>query len=87
MQPVFEKHFKPWFSFLGVSIGWGIVLTSLLFAIGHLALTPHPFRLAVFFPSLVFGWLRAKTGGVAAPILFHGLANVLNQWIYACYSS
>ncbi len=86
MQPVFDRRFKPWFKLLGAPIGWGLVLTSLLFAVGHLALTPHPFRLAVFFPSLVFGWLRIRTGGVAAPIVFHGLANVLNQWIFECYS-
>jgi membrane protease YdiL (CAAX protease family) len=34
-------------------------------------------RLAVFFPALLFGWLRARTRGVGAPAMFHVLCNVL----------
>ena len=36
----------------------------------------HPSRLAVFFPALVFGWLRRRTGGVGAPVVFHAACNV-----------
>jgi len=35
-----------------------------------------PARLAVFFPALVFGWLRARTGGIGASVCFHASCNV-----------
>ena len=53
------------------------IVSSALFAVGHFFTEPHPERLAVFFPALVFGWLRARTGGIGAPALFHALCNVL----------
>jgi membrane protease YdiL (CAAX protease family) len=61
---------------LGTPVSASIVITSLLFALGHYVIHPNPARLAVFFPSLVFGWLRERSGSVVAPGLFHGLANV-----------
>jgi membrane protease YdiL (CAAX protease family) len=27
----------------------------------------------------VFGWLRARTGGVGAPVAFHALCNLLSE--------
>jgi membrane protease YdiL (CAAX protease family) len=44
---------------LGAEVGAGLVLGSIVFALGHVATTGQPARLSVFFPSLVFGWLRA----------------------------
>lgn len=57
---------------------WDVALlvTSVVFALGHVVTIPHPSRLAVFFPSLVFGWLRYRTGGVGASVLFHAACNV-----------
>jgi uncharacterized protein len=63
------------FEFYGVPIV-AVLLTSAIFAIGHIATIPNPARLAVFFPSLVFGVLRARTGGIGAGVLFHALCNV-----------
>ncbi len=63
---------------LGVLVNpWSVVLTSALFAVGHFLTIPSPTRLAVFFPSLLFGWMRRATGGVTAPILFHAACNIL----------
>jgi uncharacterized protein len=55
-----------------------IVLTSLIFALGHVATIPNPGRLAVFFPSLVFGALRSRSGGIGAGLLFHAMCNVFS---------
>jgi membrane protease YdiL (CAAX protease family) len=66
----------PW-TVAKAKLGWGWIVSSALFAVGHLLTEPHPERLAVFFPALVFGWLRARTGGIGAPALFHALCNVL----------
>jgi len=60
---------------LGARLGAGFLLTQLLFAAGHLT-TLQPWRLATFFPGLLFGWLRERTGGLAAPVAAHALSNL-----------
>lgn len=63
---------------LGVEVNvTSVVVTSALFAIGHFATIPSPARLAVFFPSLLFGWMRRASGGVAAPVVYHAACNLL----------
>jgi membrane protease YdiL (CAAX protease family) len=69
-------------SLLGARIGWGLFIVSALFALGHLLTDLDPNRLAVFFPSLVFGWLRLRTGGIGAPAVFHALCNLF-AWLLA----
>jgi hypothetical protein len=62
---------KPWLA---------IVLASVAFALVHLVFDPqHAERLLVFFPSLVFGWLRWRTGSVVPGIFFHALCNGLEE--------
>lgn len=63
----------------GASIGPSLVLTSMIFALGHFATIREPARLAVFFPSLAFGWLRARTGGIGAGVAFHATCNVFSE--------
>ena len=72
---------------LGVDVNVkSVLLTSALFAIGHIITVPSPARLAVFFPSLLFGWMRRATGGIAAPILFHAACNLFVQFAVHFYS-
>jgi membrane protease YdiL (CAAX protease family) len=61
---------------LGAEIGPGFLATQALFAVGHLV-TLQPWRLATFFPGLLFGWLRARSGNVVAPAVAHALSNLL----------
>lgn len=56
-----------------------LIVQSVLFAIVHVFAEPHPARLAVFFPGLVFAWLRGWRGGVGAAIVFHTLSNVFSE--------
>lgn len=71
---------------LGDGRTWlAIFSTSALFALGHFATIPHPARLAVFFPSLLFGALRVLSGGVGASVLLHGLSNALSAFLFAAY--
>lgn len=52
--------------------GWEpIVLTSALFAAGHLAVQASPWRAMTFFPALLFGWARRKSGNVYVPVALH----------------
>lgn len=66
-------------TFLGFSrANW---LTSAFFAVGHVLIPVggafSPARAAVFFPSLLFGWLRDRTGSIIAPTVFHAGANMM----------
>lgn len=61
---------------MGVRFGAAFWLTQALFALGHLA-EFHPWRLAVFFPSILFGILRERTGRLPAGIGFHALCNLV----------
>ena len=70
---------------LGAEIGPSILVTSALFALGHLATEFHPNRLGVFFPSLLFGWLRARTGGIGASVVFHALCNLFADYLAKSY--
>jgi membrane protease YdiL (CAAX protease family) len=70
---------------LGADIGWGMVVSAAVFAVGHVLTSPHPARLAVFFPALVFGWLRARTGGVGAGTAFHAACNLFSATLARGY--
>lgn len=80
-QTALDDAFAPRVRILGAQIGAGIVLSSVVFAVGHFATEPSPGRLAVFFPSLAFGWLRARSGGIGAPVAFHAACNLLSYYV------
>lgn len=63
-----------------------ILLTSALFALGHVILRGQPAYLLVFFPSVLFGMLRQWTGSIVAGVLFHGSCNVLVHLLRAWFS-
>lgn len=69
---------------LGARLGAGFLWTQLLFAAGHLVVL-HPWRLATFFPGLLFGWLRERTGGIVAPVLVHALSNLFLATLEASF--
>jgi membrane protease YdiL (CAAX protease family) len=64
---------------LGAEVGPGLLVASVIFALGHLATIHEPARLAVFCPALLFGWLRARSGGVGASIVFHASCNLFSE--------
>lgn len=63
----------------------GIIVASLLFALGHLLTEPNLSRLAVFFPSLLFGWLRTRTRGIGASVGFHAMSNLFSAYLGRCF--
>lgn len=79
LQSRLDDVWAPRVRILGAQVGLGLVVTSVIFALGHVATIHQPARLAVFFPSLVFGWLRARTGGIGASLTFHALCNVFSE--------
>lgn len=79
LQSRLDDVWPPRFWFAGARVGPGIIVASAIFALGHLATIHAPVRLAVFFPALIFGWLRARTRGVGASIAYHALCNVFSE--------
>lgn len=66
--------------FLGAQLSPGaLACQAALFALLHFLVGFSPARLAVFFPGLLFGYLRARRGGIGAAIWFHAFCNVLAE--------
>lgn len=80
VQTRLHDAFPPVRRVLGAPLNVGVWLAqAALFALVHLATEPHVTKLAVFFPGLLFGWMRARRGGIGAAIVFHALSNVLAE--------
>lgn len=71
---------------LGVRVGWSWLLTALLFALAHSLVTYQWWHFSIFIPALLFGWMREKTGTIAAPVLFHCVCNLIAFWVGFNYS-
>jgi membrane protease YdiL (CAAX protease family) len=85
LQTSLERELGKGVKLLGARVGLGVLVTSAIFAIGHLLTELNPARLAVFFPSLVFGFLRARSGGIGAAVLFHALCNLFSWYLLHSY--
>jgi hypothetical protein len=80
MQTRLDAVFRGRVRILGAELGWGAVVASALFALGHLVEFRID-RLGTFFPGLAFAWLRARTGSIAAGVVFHALCNLWAQFL------
>lgn len=64
---------------------WALLAQAALFALLHFLVGFSPVRLAVFFPGLLFGWIRARRSGIGAAVWFHALCNVLAELLTRGY--
>lgn len=55
------------------------LLQAVLFGLLHFVVDYNPARLAVFFPALLFGWVRSLRGGIGAAIFVHAACNLLSD--------
>lgn len=85
VQSTFDKIFSPRWKLFGVKLGWSWLLTAVLFAVAHSVIMYQWWHFAIFFPALAFGYLRARTGGLLAPILFHATSNLAMWWLGVNY--
>ena len=85
LQTALDDVWKARRRVLGADLGPGLLVSASLFAVGHLLTEVNPNRLAVFFPALVFGWLRVRTRGVGAGVAFHALCNLFAAYLARCY--
>lgn len=56
---------------------WGVALASLMFAVMHLTWRSVPEVVFVFFAGMLLGYLYYKTKSLVAPIMAHGIGNVM----------
>jgi membrane protease YdiL (CAAX protease family) len=80
-----EERWRPTRRLFGAPVGLALVVSSALFALGHVLVIPNPQRLAVFFPALVFGWMRARTGSIAAGAGYHALCNIVADVLHTSF--
>lgn len=81
MDVLFEKRWK----IFGVCLGWGWLITAVVFAFAHTVIVYQWWHFSIFFPALVFGFLRERTGNIIAPTLFHAASNLIMNWFVQCY--
>jgi membrane protease YdiL (CAAX protease family) len=74
------------YEFLGAKWGVGLPVAAALFAACHVVYG-GPARLTVFFPGLLYGWLRARTGTILVPTFYHAGSNLLMQLMLASLSA
>ncbi|MFH1653015.1 MAG: type II CAAX endopeptidase family protein [Pseudomonadota bacterium] len=70
---------------LGVDLGWSWIITAIVFATAHSMITYQWWHFSIFFPALLFGYLRERCGSLTAPILFHAASNMFMIWFSRCY--
>ncbi len=80
LQTELNRSFgRPW-QLWGARAGWGLLVASLLFGVCHV-IDGDLSRMRVSFFALFAGWLRERTDSVAAPTVYHGMANVLYDFM------
>jgi membrane protease YdiL (CAAX protease family) len=80
VQTRLGDHFTRTTRVLGTDVSLpALVIQAALFALVHLATEPSAEKLAVFFPGLLFGWMRARRGGIGASIVFHAASNIIAE--------
>jgi len=63
-------------------VSYANVLTSALFCALHFLSHPPLWAAAVFFPSLVFGYFKDRSGRLSAPIALHVFYNSGYFWLF-----
>jgi membrane protease YdiL (CAAX protease family) len=85
-QPLLNRALdRPW-RFAGAELGWGLMITAVLFAgsNGLVAVDPQlharivlPAAITPFMLGLVSGWVRERTGSIWPSVFGHNLSNLV----------
>lgn len=68
LQPALEKRLSKYPA---------LIVGALIFALAHVVADQHFLRLLVFFPGLLFGWLKMRSGSIFPSVLFHAFSNLV----------
>ncbi len=84
------------FRFWGVSWGWGLVITSLIFGLMHVLNPFNPFLgkfdlyiwwgVWTFFGGITFGYIREKAGSILPTALLHGLPQAIASLMFGFFA-
>lgn len=85
LQTRLNEVFPRRFLVFGTPVGWAVPIACLFFAFGHSLVVLRWWHFATFFPGLLFGWLRERTGSPVAGALFHAWCNVTVIWLDTIY--
>lgn len=85
-QSTLNLIFKRSWSFLGTHFGPSLFITAAVFALAHSLVFYQWWHFSIFFPALVFGFLRERTGSITAPVFFHATANIIVDWLVRSYN-
>lgn len=85
MQGVLSQITPPRRRIFGVPFGRAQVLVALMFALSHSLIELAGWHIFIFFPGLVFGWLKEKTGTIWAGMVFHAVCNAFAFWVSLHY--
>ena len=86
LQPRLEALWPPKTRIFGVLMGKAVIVSAILFALGHFLGEWNPLRLGPFFPALVFAWQRNKTGSIGGAIAYHAACNILGEVLFSLYA-
>lgn len=70
---------------LGLPLGRAVIVTNLIFALGHVAATFAPIRMLTFFPGMIFSYLTYRNKSILGAIVYHAACNILGQILYASF--
>lgn len=76
LHQLLEQHFPPARRWFGGGVGLALFISSAMFALVHLPKNGDPRALATFFPGLLFGWMRSRTGSILPSVLVHASSNI-----------
>lgn len=85
MQENLSQVYPPQQRVFGAPFGKAQIYTCLIFAFSHSLITIQWWHMFIFFPALVFAWLKEKTGTIWAPTLFHAASNLFSYWVFLHY--
>jgi membrane protease YdiL (CAAX protease family) len=77
LQTRLNEIFPRRFLLLGIPFGHSLWISGLLFAFGHSLVQFQWWHFATFFPGLLFGLLREKTGTVISGAFLHAACNLI----------
>lgn len=69
----------------GAPFGLSQVLVSAIFAFSHSIITLQWWHGFIFFPALVFSWLKERTDTIWAAVFFHAICNLFAYWVFLHY--
>ncbi len=86
VQGRLQQRWQTRWRVLGSGFGSPEIMAAALFALVHLVTIPAPHRLLVFFPGLLFGWVRTRYNSVVSAAVLHACCNAALAALQALYA-